>query len=104
MADARNRRYILKHADIPVADIELEYGTGAISAIGPVYNERHVPVGIPVKKGRIDRAALNGWWRGRAIPDSRDGIKESEAFVNPAAPGPQLGSQPVRFLLDLSLA
>lgn len=77
MADARTRSYILKHAAIPVADIELEYGTGAISAIGPVYNERHVPVGIPVKKGRIDRAALNAWWRGRAIPDSRDGIKET---------------------------
>ncbi|MFB9275503.1 HipA domain-containing protein [Cohnella cellulosilytica] len=77
MADAWNKKYVLKHKDAAVAEIELDEATGAISAIGNVYDTRHVPVGIAVKKGRIDRAALNEWWRGRAIPASRDGIKEA---------------------------
>jgi len=77
MSDPWNKKFVLKHKDIPVAEIELDEATGAISSIGNVYNERHVPVGIPVKRGRIDRAALNEWWRGRSIPVSRDGIKEA---------------------------
>lgn len=77
MVDAWNKKYVLKHKEIAVAEIELDEATGAISAIGNIYDERHVPVGISVKKGRIDRAALNEWWRGRAIPASRDGIKEA---------------------------
>ncbi|MFB5760059.1 HipA domain-containing protein [Paenibacillus medicaginis] len=77
MADAWNKKYVLKHKNVPVAEIELDEATGAISAIGDVYDERHVPIGISVKKGRIDRSALNEWWRGRAIPASRDGIKEA---------------------------
>jgi hypothetical protein len=77
MADTWNKKYVLKHKDVAVADIKLDEATGAISAIGNVYDEHHVPVGISVKKGRIDRAALNEWWRGRAIPASRDGIKEA---------------------------
>ncbi|MEF2247844.1 HipA domain-containing protein [Paenibacillus sp. IITD108] len=77
MANAWSKKYVLKHKDVAVAEIELDEATGAISDIGNVYDERHVPVGISVKKGRIDRAALNEWWRGRAIPASRDGIKEA---------------------------
>lgn len=65
------------HKNEPVTDIELDEATGSISSIGRVYAEGHVPVGIPVKKGKIDRAALNEWWRGRAIPASRDGIREA---------------------------
>jgi len=81
MAD-RIKKYVLKHKHIQVAELELDEATGAIVAIGYVYDERHVPVGIPVKKGRIDRAALNEWWRGRAIPASRDGIKEALIELN----------------------
>ncbi|RRJ64886.1 excisionase [Paenibacillus oralis] len=79
MADAWNKKYVLKHKNVPVAEIELDEATSAISAIGEVYDAQHVPIGIPVKKGRIDRAALNEWWRGRAIPASRDGIQEALA-------------------------
>lgn len=84
MADAWNRKYVLKHKDVAVADIELDDATGAISAIAGMHDERHVPVGIPVKKGRIDRAALNEWWHGRAIPASRDGIQEALAALSVA--------------------
>lgn len=67
-------RYILMHKDKAVAELRLDTVSGAIISVGKVYETLHVPVGIPVKKGMIDRGALNAWWRGRAIPASRMGI------------------------------
>ena len=81
MAD-RMKQYILMHKNQRVADMELDEASCAISAVSHVYAERHVPVGIPVKKGRIDRGALNEWWRGRAIPASRAGIKSALMELN----------------------
>ncbi|KWX76969.1 excisionase [Paenibacillus riograndensis] len=85
MADSWNKSYTLMHKNKPVAEIELDEATVSISAIGQVYAKQHVPVGIPVKKGKIDRAGLNEWWRGRAIPASRDGIKEALLELNLSA-------------------
>jgi hypothetical protein len=82
MADSLNKQYVLMHKNLPVADIELDVASGSISAIGHTHAEDHVPVGIPVKRGKIDRAALNEWWKGRAIPASRDGIKNALAELN----------------------
>lgn len=81
MADSM-KQYILMHKNIPVADIELDQASCAISAIGQVYAAYHVPVGIPVKRGTIDRSALNEWWKGRAIPASRVGIQSVLAELN----------------------
>lgn len=80
MAD--KKQYTLMHKNIPVADIELDEATCAISAIGLVYEASHIPVGTPVKKGVIDRAVLNDWWKGRAIPASRSGIKNALQELN----------------------
>lgn len=85
MAEVWNKSYTLMHKNEPVAEMELDEATVSISAIGEVYNEKHVPVEIPVKKGKIDRAALNEWWRGRAIPASRDGIQEALLELNLSA-------------------
>ena len=71
------KQYTLMHKNVPTADIELDEATCTISAIGPVYEASHIPVGTPVKKGVIDRAALNDWWKRRAIPESRLGIKNA---------------------------
>lgn len=76
MAD-QTAQYIFMHKDIPVAEFGLDSVTGAIVSIGQVYEPRHVPVGIPVRKGSVDRGALNEWWRGRSIPASRSGIREA---------------------------
>ncbi|NMA24217.1 MAG: excisionase [Clostridiales bacterium] len=65
------------HKDIPVAELTLDDATCAIVKIGSVYTPAHLPVGIPVKKGEIDRAALNEWWKNRAIPASRQGIRDA---------------------------
>nr|WP_319489294.1 excisionase [uncultured Caproiciproducens sp.] len=81
MADGM-KRYMLMHKNIQVADIELDEASSAISAIGHIYKAPHVPLGIPVKKGVIDRSALNEWWRGRAIPASRAGIKNALTELN----------------------
>lgn len=77
MAETAAKQYILMHKDVPVAELALDTASGAISAIGAAATEDHVPVGIPVRKGVIDRAALNEWWKGRAIPASRDGIRHA---------------------------
>lgn len=69
------KQYVLMHKNVPVANIDLDEGTCVILAVGSAYAEQHVPVGVPVKNGVIDRTALNEWWRGRAIPASRAGLK-----------------------------
>lgn len=70
-------RYTLMHKDVPVAEIALDSASGAITQVGEVWNTAHVPIGISVKKGIVDRAALNAWWRGRSIPASRQGIRQA---------------------------
>ncbi|MVB10464.1 hypothetical protein CAFE_11530 [Caprobacter fermentans] len=82
MADKLHQQYVLMHKNIPVVDLELDTASGSISAVGSAHEQAHVPVGIPVKKGKIDRAALNEWWKGRAIPASRDGIRHALAELN----------------------
>ncbi|MDD3362675.1 MAG: excisionase [Hespellia sp.] len=81
MTDSK-KKYMLMHKNISVAEMELDEASCAISAIGQVLDERHVPVGIPVKKAMIDRSALNEWWKGRAIPASRAGIKSALVELN----------------------
>lgn len=81
MADGM-KKYILMHKNISVTDMELDEATCSVSAVGHVYSEAHVPVGISVKKGIINRAALNEWWKGRAIPASRAGIKSALVELN----------------------
>lgn len=67
----------LMHKRIAVAEIELDDATGFIQKTGMVYAPEHLPVGITVKKGVVDRAALNEWWTDRSIPASRSGIREA---------------------------
>ena len=51
--------------------------TSLIQKIGTVYAPEHLPVGISIRKGVADRAALNEWWTDRSIPASRSGIREA---------------------------
>ena len=43
------KKYTLMHKNFPVADLELDEASGAISTVGIVYEKERVPVGIPVK-------------------------------------------------------
>lgn len=68
---------ILMHKRIAVAEIELDDATGFIRKIDNVYASEHLPIGVSVKKGIVDRAALNEWWTDRSIPASRSGIRDA---------------------------
>ena len=57
--------------------MELDDASGFIQKILSVYAPEHLPVGITVRKGIADRAALNEWWTERSIPASRSGIREA---------------------------
>ena len=81
LAEKRNEVNSLKctlmHKRIAVAEMELDDATGLIQKIGVVYVPEHLPVGIAVKNGAADRAALNEWWTDRSIPASRSAIREA---------------------------
>ncbi len=68
---------MLMHKRIAVAEIELDDASGFIKKINHIHAPEHLPIGVPVKKGAADRAALNDWWTERSIPASRSGIREA---------------------------
>lgn len=68
---------LLMHKRIPVAEIELDDATGFIQKIGEIYASEHLPVGVSVKNGMVDRSDFNAWWTDRSIPASRSGIREA---------------------------
>lgn len=67
----------LMHKRITVANIELDDATGFIQKVSTVYAQEHLPIGVPLRQGTVDRAALNEWWTERSIPASRSGIREA---------------------------
>jgi len=72
--DGSSRKYVLKHKDVSVVEIELDE-SGSISAFGKILNELHLPIGTVGAKG-VDFTAIKEWWSGRSIPASREGLKE----------------------------
>ena len=60
-----------------MAEIELDDATGFIKKINQVYAPEHLPIGVPIKKGIVDRKEFNAWWTDRSIPASRSGIREA---------------------------
>lgn len=67
----------LMHKRLPVAELELDDVTGFIQKTSEVYAPEHLPVGVPCRRGVVDRAALNDWWTDRSIPASRSGVREA---------------------------
>jgi hypothetical protein len=71
---AASRKYTLKHKDIDVVEIEIDY-RGDISAIAKIYNTKHAPIGSAFN-GEINIVLLQTWWHSRSIPASRKGLVE----------------------------
>ena len=69
-----------------VALLELDEAINSISDIDEVYNEKHLPVGIHTVNGIVNRKELNLWWRKRAIPSSRDGLRSALDELNIHSP------------------
>lgn len=65
------------HKRMTVAELELDDATGFIKKINQVYAPEHLPIGVPIKKGIVDRKAFNDWWTDRSIPASRSGIRDA---------------------------
>lgn len=65
------------HKNISVAEIEIDEATGFIQKINELFAPEHLPLGIPVVRGTVDRTAFNDWWTERSIPASRSGIREA---------------------------
>lgn len=78
----RQSPYLLMHKNTPVAHLILDAASSAISSITHVYAPEHVPVGVHISNGKIDRTELNEWWQGRAIPASRAGLKNALIELN----------------------
>ena len=70
------------HKSIRVAELDFDDATGSIRKINEICNEAHLPLGVTVKKGIADRAALNEWWIDRSIPASRSGIRKALGTLN----------------------
>ena len=66
------------HKHIPVIQIEIDDITSFILKIGKIYNQNHLPIGIPIRREIVDKAALNEWWTDRAIPYSRSGVSKAK--------------------------
>ena len=75
-------KYTLMHKNVAVADIDIYEQSGTITNIGKTYNLEHLPVGVHLINGNINRNELNAWWRERSIPAERTGINRIFAKLN----------------------
>lgn len=66
--------HTLLHKNLPVADLDFDAATNSIGKVTDLYHGDHLPVGVAIRKGVVDRAALNQWWADRSIPSTRDGL------------------------------
>lgn len=68
--------YILMHKSYPVVKIEIDDDSDKckIEKITEIYSTQRIPLCISTKNGIVNKEEINEWWKGRAIPLSRDGI------------------------------
>lgn len=67
----------LMHQRLAVAELELDDATGFIHRVNAVHIPAHLPVGVLLRNGTLDRSALNEWWTNRSIPARRPGVREA---------------------------
>lgn len=68
-------KYTLMNKNTPVLTFLYDEESHAIFKITEIINEKYAPLGIVEYKTGISRAALNNWWKSRAIPASRENLK-----------------------------
>ena len=78
------KRFILKHKDVAVVEIELN-NSGGIESVGRVISEKHLPVGVVL--GAFNKEiSLQNWWKDRSIPASREGLRDMLEALNLSLP------------------
>ena len=68
--------YTLMHKEIPVAEVRLPFEKNKLE-VTALHQASHLPVGVSLRRGKVDTAALNDWWIDRFIPDTRSGLNEA---------------------------
>ena len=69
--EPRTGFYVLKHKDKDVAMVQVDIGTGRLEYVLAVYLPEELPFGCGP-----DGKHLPEWWKFRAIPDSRKGLRQ----------------------------
>lgn len=69
-------KYILMNKNTPVVEFEYDLDVHAVMKILDIYDVRYAPPATVDQKGNITKKALNAWWKGRAIPASRNQIQQ----------------------------
>jgi hypothetical protein len=69
-----SKKYMLKHKDIDVIEVELDE-IGYIADFGKILNFEHLPIGSVIKN-TLDKHTIKEWWKGRTIPASRERLKD----------------------------
>ncbi|MDR0500987.1 MAG: HipA domain-containing protein [Coriobacteriales bacterium] len=80
-------KYSLMHKKIPVLELEIDEETSNILSIGDVFAPERIPIGVQVDNFKPNRASLNRWWLGRAIPASRLGLRDALELMNVSSTG-----------------
>lgn len=74
----------LMHANVTVASVEFDEVTGVFTKIYDAEAPEHLPVGVTMQNGVVNRRELHAWWLARAIPASRLGLTEALQTLNAA--------------------
>jgi hypothetical protein len=75
------------HRKLPVLELEIDEETAALLQIGEILHPEHIPVGVQMVDEKPSRRSLNQWWMGRAIPASRDGLREALRLMDVSSTG-----------------
>ena len=69
--DSLSGLYVLKHKDLDVAMVQIDSMTGSIEYILDIYIPEELPLGCEPNGDGVKE-----WWKARAIPESRKGIRQ----------------------------
>jgi hypothetical protein len=71
------RIYTFMHKETPIAELSIDAESATIMKVLEIANLEHLPIGIRVNNGKPAITSLNNWWKSRAIPQSRPGLREA---------------------------
>lgn len=66
--------WTLMHKNTPVSDIRINERLGSIVGVDKIHNVKHAPLITTDKLGSINHQQLDKWFKGRAIPASRQNV------------------------------